>query len=90
MGKNPRKEDMEVRKGVYAYQKWYEDVWEEELTYYPGHGVTTPEKAREYVDNIHIDSHNAAILADVLVRREEDKGYDLKKYLRENLVLSKK
>lgn len=33
MGRNPRKEYMEVRKGVYACQKWYEDVWEEELTY---------------------------------------------------------
>ncbi|MBQ8518836.1 MAG: 1-acyl-sn-glycerol-3-phosphate acyltransferase, partial [Agathobacter sp.] len=37
---------MEKRKQVYECQKWYADVWDEEVTYYPGHGVTTPEKSR--------------------------------------------
>lgn len=90
MGADPRKDYLEERKNIYACQKWYEDVWEEELTYYPGHGVTTPEHAREYVDNIHVDSHNAAILADVLVRREEDIRYCLIQYLRANFVYSQK
>lgn len=89
LGSDPRMEHLKLRKGEYACQKWYEDVWDEELTYYPGHNITTPEKSREYVDNIHVDSHNAAILADVLLRREEDIRYDLKRYIRETLELSK-
>lgn len=43
------------------------------MTYYPGHGVTLPAKAREYVDRICVTPQNAGILADVLCRREEDK-----------------
>lgn len=90
LGIEPRKDFMEIRKSVYACQKWYEDMWDEEFSYYAGHGITTPEQSREYVDNVHIDSRNAAIMADVLVRREEDNRYDLKKYLRKTFVLSKK
>lgn len=55
---------MKVRKNVYACQKWYEDVWDEELTYYPGHNVTTPKQSREYVDNVQVNSKNAYLLAD--------------------------
>lgn len=90
LGENPRLDYMEVRKSVYACQKWYEDVWDEEMTYYPGHEVTTPVKAREYVDNIHITAKNAGILADVLHRREEDKRYDFKQYMRDTFVLTPK
>lgn len=90
LGKDPRRAYMEVRKSVYACQKWYEDVWDEEMTYYPGHGVTTPAKAREYVDNIHITVKNAGILADVLRRREEDKRYDFKQYMRDTFLLTSK
>lgn len=88
--KNPGLSYMEVRKSVYACQKWYEDVWDEEMTYYPGHGVTTPAKAREYVDNIHVTVKNAAVLADVLRRREEDKKNDFKQYMRDTFVLTPK
>lgn len=80
---------MEQRKAVYECQKWYDDVWDEELTYYPGHGVTTPQKAREYVDGVEVNAKNAYVLADTLVRREEDIRHDLKRYLRENLKLSR-
>lgn len=66
-----------------------EDVWKEELTMYSGHGVTTPRQAREYVDQIRINPRNAGVLADVLVRREEDKRYDLEIYLRNNIKLRK-
>lgn len=90
LGENPRMDYMEVRKSVYACQKWYEDVWDEEITYYPGHGVITPVRAREYIDNIQITTKNAGILADVLRRREEDKKYDFAKYLRETIVLAPK
>ena len=84
-----RSDWMEKRKAVYECQKWYLDVWDEEVTYYPGHGVTTPQVAREYVDRVKITAENAWIFADTLVRREEDKKYALKEYLRENLVLSR-
>ncbi|MGN0426305.1 MAG: lysophospholipid acyltransferase family protein [Agathobacter sp.] len=80
---------LEQRKAVYECQKWYDDVWDEELTYYPGHGVTTPQKAREYVDGVEVNAKNAYVLADTLVRREEDIRHDLKRYLRENLKLSR-
>ena len=87
LGDDPRTAFMEERKKVYECQKWHGDVWDEELTYYPGHGVTTPQQAREYADKIKVNSKNAKILADVLVRREEDKKYDLKEYLRKNVKL---
>ena len=90
LGKEPRKKWMDIRKGVYACQKWYDDVWDEELTRYPGHGVTSPIKAREYVDNVHITAKNAKIFADILVRREEDKRYDLIQYMRDTFILSPK
>lgn len=86
---DPRKDYLEVRKQVYACQKWYEDVWEEELTYYPGHGVTTPKQAMEFADKVQVNSKNTPVFADLLVRREEDIRYDLKKYLRENIQLSR-
>ena len=54
---------------------------------YSGHGVTTPKQARMYVDKIQINTKNAGVLADVLVRREEDKRYDLIKYLQNNIKL---
>ena len=85
MGADPRTSFMEERKNVYECQKWHGDVWDEELTYYPGHGVTTPQHAREYVDKVQVNLKNAKILADVLVRREEDKRYNLKEYLRKNV-----
>lgn len=84
---DPRAAFMEERKNVYECQKWHGDVWDEELTCYPGHGVTTPQHAREYVDNVQVNLQNAPILADVLVRREEDIKYDLKEYLRKNVRL---
>lgn len=90
LGKNPRLDYMNVRKSVYGCQKWYEDVWDEEMTYYPGHGITTPIRAREYVDNICITAKNAGILADVLCRRGEDKRYDLKQYMRKTFMLTPK
>lgn len=87
LGEDPRMDYMEVRRQVYESQKWYNDVWEEEVTMYSGHGVTTPKQARMYVDKIQINTKNAGVLADVLVRRGEDKRYDLIKYLQNNIKL---
>lgn len=82
---DPGTDWMEVRRQIYECQKWYKDVWDEEVTYYPGHNVTTPKQAREFVDRVRVNSRNAHIFADMLVRREEDMRYDLVSYLRENV-----
>lgn len=58
------------------------------MTYYPGHDVVTPKQAYEFVDKVYVNKDNAYIFADVLVRREEDKKYDLVKCLRENIKIS--
>lgn len=84
---NARDYYMELRKLIYEYQHWYNDVWEEELTKYSGHGVTTPEEARKYLENVKITPENAAIFAPQLVRYADDQHYDLKKYLSKNLEL---
>lgn len=89
LGKNPRERYMEIRKKVYECQKWYHDVWDEELTFYPGHNVTLPANAFEYVNNINITSENAALIAPLLARVNEEKEYELTNYLRKNLKLSK-
>ncbi len=89
LSNDPRTDWLEVRKQVYDCQKWYWDVWEEEVTYYPGHGVTTPEKSREYLEHVKVNVHNAVIFADALVRREDDKKYDLISYLQKNAIYAK-
>lgn len=81
---------MELRKLVYQSQKWYNDVWEEELTTYSGHDITSPRDAISFVDNVKITKDNAAILVDVLIRREEDKHYDLVKYMKKNMKYYKR
>lgn len=82
---NSRTKWLEIRKQVYECQKWTKDVWEEEVNYYPGHDVTTPKQMREFVDKVNVNSKNAYIFADILVRREEDKKYDLITYLQEKM-----
>lgn len=82
---------MEIRKQVYDCQKWYNDVWDEELTMYNGHGVVPPNEAFAYVDDIKITPQNASIvgplIAPLLVKREEERKYDLKQYLKKNIKL---
>lgn len=80
---------MEIRKLAYQSQKWYGNVWEEELTVYSGHGVTTPEDAIKYVDDINVTAENVWVLAPVLARREENEHYNLKKYLSKNMPIKK-
>jgi len=81
---------MELRKLAYQSQEWHGDVWDEEITMYSGHNVTTPQDALTYIDNIKVSKENAAILAKAIIRREEDKHYDLKNYMSENMPQSKK
>ncbi len=86
---DPRLDWMRVRKEVYECQTWYHDVWDEEVTYYPGHGVTTPAQSREYLEKVHINTSNAHIFADALLRRSEDKRYELIPYLREHIKIAR-
>ena len=88
LGADPRMDWLKVQKNVYGCYKWYADVWDEELTYYPDHNVTTPKQSREYIDQIQPDCGNAYILAETLLRRAEDMKYDLAGYLRSNLELT--
>lgn len=73
---------MESRRKEYLKEKWSRDVWDEELTVYKPKHITTAEEVRASLDNVHIDENNAYIMAPILVRREEDKKYDFKQYMK--------
>lgn len=75
---------MEYRRNTYREVKWTRDVWDEEIMFYKEKGYTTPEEAREYIDNMEITTNNAGIVAPVLVRRLEDKKYNFRNYMHEN------
>ena len=75
---------MESRRKEYLKEKWTRDVWDEELTVYKPKHITTDEEVRASLDNVHIDEKNAFIFAPILARREEDKKYDFKRYMKKN------
>lgn len=75
---------MESRRKEYLKEKWTRDVWDEELTVYKPKHITTAEEVRASLDNVHIDEKNAYIFAPILARREEDKKYDFKRYMKKN------
>lgn len=75
---------MESRRKEYLKEKWSRDVWDEELTVYKPKDITTAEEVRASLDNVHIDEKNAFIFAPILARREEDKKYDFKRYMKKN------
>lgn len=75
---------MESRRKEYLKEKWTRDVWDEELTVYKPKHITTAEEVRASLDNVHVDKDNAYILAPILARREEDKKYDFKQYMKKN------
>lgn len=75
---------MERRRQEYLKEKWTRDVWDEELTVYKPKHITTAEEVRTSLDNVHVDKDNAYILAPILARREEDKKYDFKQYMKKN------
>lgn len=75
---------MENRRKEYLKENWTRDVWDEELTVYKPKHITTAEEVRASLDNVHVDENNAYILAPILARREEDKKYDFKQYMKKN------
>lgn len=90
LGPDPRQYYMELRKQVYDCQKWYNDVWNEELTMYKGHGVVTEEEVWSFIDELEtITPEHASIIAPIIKSREEEKKYNLEDYLRKNIKLQK-
>lgn len=79
---------MKMRKEIYECQKWYNDVWEEELTVYKGH-MPSPQEVNQFVDCVEVDADNAWVLAPRLLQREQERREDLILYLKNNVKLQK-
>lgn len=73
---------MEERRQEYMRVKWTRDVWDEELAFYHDKEYPLPIKVRESLDNVVIKKDNAHIMAPILERREEDRRYDFKTYMK--------
>lgn len=85
LGPDPRLDYMDERMREYLCTKWTRDDWALEVTIYRDKALPpTPEEVRASFDNVKITPQNVAILAPILARREEDKRYDLVKYMQEN------
>ena len=85
LGSDPRLDYMDERMREYLCTKWTRDDWALEVTIYRDKQLPpTPEQVRASFDNVKITPQNAAILAPVLARWEEDKRYDLVKYMQKN------
>lgn len=84
LGKDPRMNFMNERCLEYLKTTWTKDVWEEELTRYLDVDDREMLAVLESMDDIIITKNNAKIMAPILVRRQEDKKYDFKRYMHEN------
>lgn len=85
LGLEPRLQYIDERMREYLCTKWTRDDWAMEVTIYRDKTLPpTPEEVRASFDNVKITPQNASILAPILARREEDKKYDLVKYLQKN------
>ena len=75
---DPRLDFMVERMREYLCAKWTWDDWAMEITIYRDKNLPpTPEEIRASFDSIRVNSKNSAILAPILVLREQDKRYDL-------------
>lgn len=75
---------LEERRIEYLRVKWKADVWDEELTFYHDKRKPLPQKVREYIDHVKLNSENAGIIAPILVQRENDKKRDFTSYMHLN------
>lgn len=90
LGPEPRLDYIDERMREYLCTKWTRDDWALEVTIYRDKTLPpTPEKVRASFDNVKITTQNAAILAPILAQREEDKKYDLVRYMQENWTTQK-
>lgn len=84
LGEDPTLDYMEQRRQEYMKTKWTNKVnWNEELTQYKTAADKEYISVQESMDNIIITKDNAHIMAPILVRREEDKKHDFKKFMNE-------
>ena len=84
LGPDPRLAYMEQRRLEYLKNKWHRDVWVEELTVYRTPAEREQQAVAESMDKIIITKENAFIMAPILVRREEEKKYDILAYMQAN------
>lgn len=85
LGSEPRLDYIDERMREYLCTKWTRDDWDMEVTIYRDKTLPpTPEQVRASFDDVKVTAKNAAILAPILARREDDKRYDLVKYMQEN------
>lgn len=84
LGRDPRRDFMEQRRLEYLKNKWHSDVWEEELTTYHTFAELEWQAAIQDMDKIIITKNNAAIIAPVLVRLQEEKKYNFLAYMKAN------
>lgn len=85
LGPEPRLDYIDERMREYLCTNWTRDDWNMEVTIYRDKTLPpTPEVICASFDNVKITPQNAAILAPILARREEDKRYDLVKYMQQN------
>jgi len=85
LGADPRMDYMEERRKEYLCTKWTRDDFGMEITCYRDKTLPpTPQQVRASFDDVAVTSENAAILAPILLRREEDKKYDLIQYMHEH------
>ena len=75
---------LQKRRDTYLETKWIEPNWDEEIMVYHRKGITDPEDVRASLDKIQITKCNAGILAPVLLRREQDIQYDIRRYMKEH------
>ncbi len=85
---NSREYYMDVRKQIYAIQKWYNESWpEDEITYYKGHGIVEEKDVYKNIKNVKITPQNAHILLPLLSRLKEEESYNLQDYCRKKIPL---
>lgn len=85
LGLTPRLDYIDERMREYLCTTWTRDDWAMEITIYRDKKLPPPpEEVRASFDHVKITAQNAAILAPILARREDDKKYDLVSYMQQN------
>lgn len=85
LGPEPRLDYIDERMREYLCTKWTRDDWALEVTIYRDKMLPPiPEAVRASFDNVKITKHNVNIIAPICICREEDRRYDLVRYMQEN------
>ena len=79
---------LDQRKQVYQEVTWHsENCWDEEIMTYKEKGYYTSEDVYEFLDNINIEEKDPivkSILQPLILMREEQKKYDIIRYMKKN------